>query len=163
MTCWIIGMLLIFEVENSCVLVSSSKHGDLKVVKGKPNDSRCHESIILHKSANKRYCIAKDPKPKNKVTLKCKKISQLKGSFIILTKAFQLVFIEFHWCYEGDCGPAMWGKYHKACNGNKQSPIDVPFTNEMKSASTSKPLNFAKYSSGIINGTLVNTGHSVVS
>ena len=160
---WIIGMLLIFEVENSCVLVSSSKHGDLKVVKGNPKDSRCHESIILQKGVNKRYCIAKNPDSIKKVNLKCKEISQLKGSFIILIKAFQLVFIDFHWCYEGDCGPAMWGKHHKACNGNKQSPIDIPFTKKIRSASTSKPLNFAKYSSGIINGTLVNNGHSVVS
>ena len=92
LTCWIIGMLLIFEVENSCVLVSSSKHGDLKVVKGNPKDSRCHESIILQKGVNKRYCIAKNPDSIKKVNLKCKEISQLKGSFIILIKVFSACF-----------------------------------------------------------------------
>merc|ERR1712142_47971 len=32
---------------------------------------------------------------------------------------------DFHWCYEGDCGPAYWGDYCQACNGMKQSPIDI--------------------------------------
>jgi len=32
---------------------------------------------------------------------------------------------EFHWCYEGACGPAHWGDEFPACNGQSQSPIDI--------------------------------------
>merc|ERR1712142_429399 len=35
---------------------------------------------------------------------------------------------DFHWCYVGDCGPAYWGDYCQACNGMKQSPIDIVTT-----------------------------------
>ena len=67
---WIVSMHLAILVENSCDMVNSSKHGNLKIIKENPMDSRCHESIVLQKGPNERYCIAKDPDPKKTETLK---------------------------------------------------------------------------------------------
>ena len=69
---WIVSMLLAERVENSCDMVNSPKHGNLKVVKENPMNSRCFDNIILEKSANEKYCLAKDPDPNKKVTLDCK-------------------------------------------------------------------------------------------
>merc|ERR1712180_245737 len=32
---------------------------------------------------------------------------------------------DFHWCYEGDCGPEFWETRFEDCAGESQSPIDV--------------------------------------
>jgi len=48
----------------------------------------------------------------------------------------------YHWCYEGDCAASTWGQCFDACNGMKQSPIDIP---KFMLSSGSKPLTFSKY------------------
>jgi len=50
---------------------------------------------------------------------------------------------EFHWCYEGACGPERWGDEFPACNGQSQSPIDI-VTGPSPVAEPS-PLNFGNY------------------
>merc|ERR1719341_2144738 len=32
---------------------------------------------------------------------------------------------DFHWCYEGNCGPEFWETRFEDCAGESQSPIDV--------------------------------------
>jgi len=32
---------------------------------------------------------------------------------------------DFHWCYEGNCGPEFWETRYEDCAGESQSPIDV--------------------------------------
>jgi len=64
---------------------------------------------------------------------------------------------EFHWCYEGDCGPDKWGTVFKACNGKSQSPIDiVPAASATKEAS---PINFGNYDKIRINDLSVSEEH----
>jgi len=50
---------------------------------------------------------------------------------------------EFHWCYEGDCGPDRWGDEFPACNGLKQSPIDI--ITGPTPVSPPSPLSFGNY------------------
>ena len=69
-TCWMIGVLFITEVENSCGWVKSTKHGNLMVVKEEIKDSKCLGGILL-RSANESYCIAKDPDTEKQESLTC--------------------------------------------------------------------------------------------
>ena len=69
--CWFISVNFLTFVENSCLFVNSTKYGEMKVVKKETSDSRCLGGIILQKSANESYCIAKDPDPQKVETLTC--------------------------------------------------------------------------------------------
>merc|ERR1712025_809809 len=51
---------------------------------------------------------------------------------------------DFHWCYEGNCGPDHWGDYCQACNGMKQSPIDIK-TAGVSATELDTPLRFWNY------------------
>merc|ERR1712025_4153 len=85
---------------------------------------------------------------------------------------------EFHWCYEGDCGPDNWGKHFPDCNGKSQSPIDIVWDGSTTSPQTT-PLSMSQYdkvrinvlanteehnelksNNRIENGTLKNNGHT---
>ena len=71
-TCLIISFLFITNVKNSCILVNSTKHGELKIVKEEKNmDAQCLGGIILQKSADESYCIAKNPDPEKLEILTC--------------------------------------------------------------------------------------------
>merc|ERR1712012_488928 len=52
---------------------------------------------------------------------------------------------DYHWCYEGDCAPSTWGQCVDACNGQKQSPIDIPVAVQSGPISGTKPLTFTNY------------------
>jgi len=52
--------------------------------------------------------------------------------------------LDFHWCYEGDCGPDKWGTAFEACNGKEQSPIDIKYAGGSPSAEPAA-INFANY------------------
>ena len=67
---WIVSLHFAMQVENSCDIVNSPKHGKLKIVKENPMNPRCLESVILQKSENERYCIARKPDPKKREILK---------------------------------------------------------------------------------------------
>jgi len=89
---------------------------------------------------------------------------------------------EFHWCYEGDCGPAFWGEEYEACNGMSQSPIDIVSTGATFEAESAPALLFNNYDKVRVsqlgnteehypgapqekgdrleNGTLKNNGHT---
>jgi len=51
---------------------------------------------------------------------------------------------KFHWCYEGDCGPKFWGTEFEACNGMKQSPIDIKSEGATPTPPPA-PLDFGNY------------------
>jgi len=51
----------------------------------------------------------------------------------------------YQWCYEGDCAASTWGTCVEACNGMKQSPIDIPAVVQMGPPSATKPLTFTNY------------------
>merc|ERR1712088_1046581 len=52
---------------------------------------------------------------------------------------------DFHWCYEGNCGPEFWGTQFEGCAGESQSPIDVEWPED-----------------SLANGDVSNNGHSAV-
>ena len=72
-TCWLIGIILIKEIDNKCQLVNSPKRGKLAVVNKNPQDSRCLDGIMLQNQKNpkEKYCIAKKRDAEKKETLKC--------------------------------------------------------------------------------------------
>ena len=72
-TCWLIGIILINEIDNKCQFVNSPKHGKLAVVNKNPQDSRCLDGIMLQNQKNpkEKYCIAKKRDAEKKETLKC--------------------------------------------------------------------------------------------
>jgi len=50
---------------------------------------------------------------------------------------------EFHWCYEGDCGPDKWGTEFPVCDGKSQSPINI--VTGATPVPQPTPLNFGNY------------------
>ena len=88
---------------------------------------------------------------------------------------------DWHWGYEGVYGPACWGFHHPACNGRKQSPIDIKYAGV---SPTSEPsgtalemtnyaaVKFSKFSNTgehygsddkrVTNGIFKNNGHTAV-
>merc|ERR1712072_998395 len=85
---------------------------------------------------------------------------------------------DFHWCYEGNCGPEFWETRYEDCAGESQSPIDVEWP-EGNLANAGR-LTFEGYdrlragevingeadmigSNGDrLNGEVVNNGHTAV-
>ncbi len=63
------------------------------------------------------------------------------------------------WSYEGEHSPSHWSLDFPACNGTRQSPIDIP-TNGSSYANKTRWLKFKNY--GLpLNGTFINNGHSM--
>merc|ERR1711892_552275 len=57
---------------------------------------------------------------------------------------------EFHWCYEGDCGPAFWGEAYEACNRMSQ----------LGNTEEHYPGAPQEKEDRLENGTLKNNGHT---
>ena len=53
---------------------------------------------------------------------------------------------DWHWGYEGVYGPECWGLHHPACNGLKQSPIDIKYAG-VSPTSESTALEMTDYAS----------------
>ncbi|XP_068234635.1 uncharacterized protein [Palaemon carinicauda] len=66
--------------------------------------------------------------------------------------------LDFHWCYEGECGPPKWPHYYPVCGGFSQSPVDINTAVVVKG--TSHPFTFSNYDKLPTRMTLVNNGHS---
>ncbi|CAL1296598.1 unnamed protein product, partial [Larinioides sclopetarius] len=58
-------------------------------------------------------------------------------------------------------GPRQWPKLFRACNGNRQSPIDIQ-TNDVKTDKQLKKLNFFNYDSAVKRADVANDGHTVM-
>merc|ERR1711971_218947 len=80
---------------------------------------------------------------------------------------------DFHWCYEGNCGPEFWETRFEDCAGKSQSPIDVEWPENSMANALPGPLTFEGYdrlrtsdlSSEIadrLDGEVVNNGHTAV-
>merc|ERR1712158_337394 len=87
---------------------------------------------------------------------------------------------DFHWCYEGNCGPEFWGTNFEGCAGESQSPIDVEWPEDSLANAQPGQLTFEGYdrlragelrSAGaedglgkdrLANGDVSNNGHSAV-
>jgi carbonic anhydrase len=52
---------------------------------------------------------------------------------------------ESYWGYEGTHGPAYWGNTYPACNGMKQSPIDIVYATPVTTMAEPAPLTFTGY------------------
>jgi len=52
---------------------------------------------------------------------------------------------DFHWCYEGDCGPEFWETRFEDCAGESQSPIDVEWPGNSLENAQPGELNFEGY------------------
>merc|ERR1711962_1597346 len=52
---------------------------------------------------------------------------------------------DFHWCYEGDCGPEFWETRFEDCAGESQSPIDVEWPENSLENAQPGELNFEGY------------------
>jgi len=66
----------------------------------------------------------------------------------------------WHWGYEGVYGAACWGTHYPACNGVKQSPIDIPAKyGGLLPATESTPLSMSGYAA-VRFGTFSNTGEN---
>eukprot|EP00091_Calanus_sinicus_P016299 TRINITY_DN355_c0_g1_i4.p1 TRINITY_DN355_c0_g1~~TRINITY_DN355_c0_g1_i4.p1 ORF type:complete len:414 (-),score=164.52 TRINITY_DN355_c0_g1_i4:140-1291(-) len=63
----------------------------------------------------------------------------------------------FHWCYEGDCGPANWGKEFPVCNGKSQSPINI-VTGAPTQTEPAK-INFGNYDKVRIDDLIISEEH----
>jgi len=87
---------------------------------------------------------------------------------------------DFHWCYEGNCGPEFWETRYEDCAGESQSPIDVEWPEGNLANAQPGRLTFEGYdrlrtgdiknevadtleSNGDrLNGEVVNNGHTAV-
>jgi len=52
---------------------------------------------------------------------------------------------DFHWCYEGNCGPEFWETRFEDCAGESQSPIDVEWPEDTLANAQPSQLNFEGY------------------
>jgi len=87
---------------------------------------------------------------------------------------------DFHWCYEGECGPEFWETRFEDCAGESQSPIDVEWPEGSLANARPGQLSFEGYDrlrastvhNGIadeieregerLNGDVANNGHTAV-
>ena len=66
----------------------------------------------------------------------------------------------WHWGYEGVYGPDCWGTHYEACNGVKQSPIDIPAKyGGLLPGTETTPLSMTGYAA-VRFSTLSNTGEN---
>ena len=69
---------------------------------------------------------------------------------------------DWHWGYEGVYGAACWGVHVPACNGVKQSPIDIPAKyGSLLPMKESTPLTMSNYQA-VRFSTFSNTGENYV-
>jgi len=52
---------------------------------------------------------------------------------------------DFHWCYEGECGPEFWDTHFEGCAGESQSPIDVEWPEDSAENALPGELSFEGY------------------
>jgi len=87
---------------------------------------------------------------------------------------------DFHWCYEGNCGPEFWETRFEDCAGESQSPIDVQWPEDSLANARPAQLNFEGYDrlrvldvenapaegfagkDNRLNGHVSNNGHTAV-
>ena len=72
---------------------------------------------------------------------------------------------DWHWGYEGVYGPECWGLHHAACNGRKQSPIDIKYAGVSPTSEPTGPPGTALEMTGYentTNGIFKNNGHTAV-
>jgi len=86
---------------------------------------------------------------------------------------------DFHWCYEGECGPEFWETRFQACAGENQSPINVDWPEDSFENALPGRLIFQGYNRlqagelrseradriggrGRLNGEVANNGHTAV-
>jgi len=85
---------------------------------------------------------------------------------------------DFHWCYEGNCGPEFWETRFEDCAGESQSPIDVQWPEDSLANARPGQLNFEGYDrlrvadvanadeslgkDKRLNGDVSNNGHTAV-
>ncbi|WP_293660576.1 carbonic anhydrase family protein [Rhodoferax sp. OV413] len=65
-----------------------------------------------------------------------------------------------HWAYEGENGPAAWGKlkpeFSLCGSGKRQSPINIEETNTLQGPAEAVQFNYTPS-----NGTVINNGHTI--
>merc|ERR1711936_382675 len=86
---------------------------------------------------------------------------------------------DFHWCYEGECGPEFWETRFEDCAGESQSPIDVEWPEGSLANARPGQLSFEGYdrlrataqnvdadtlelNGNRLNGDVANNGHTAV-
>merc|ERR1711935_800521 len=52
---------------------------------------------------------------------------------------------DFHWCYEGNCGPEFWETRFEDCAGESQSPINVEWPEDSLANAQPGQLTFEGY------------------
>lgn len=66
----------------------------------------------------------------------------------------------FHWGYHGEEAPVHWKEYYPTCQGNRQSPIDIPTRDQVMFNAALANLTFINYDQNI-TGEILNNGHTV--